>query len=391
MGIRFHTTAAVVVLVAAGVWVATGKFSSVGSEIGLGGPASPAEAAAPDTAAPDAAAADTGAGTRDEAGAAAPETLQTVAFITADPAPYERWIRLAGETEADKQVVLVARTSGTVDQLPVSEGDSVSKGDLVMSVEGPERYAALDSANAQLASAANQAEADEELRDRGAITELRYEATVAAREAARSAVQAAQAQVDQLEVDAPFAGTIDKVFPDLGSWVQPGAQVASLLALDPIVVVGELNERDLQSVKTGTRATVTLGDGTTTEGAVRYIRRAATGQTRTFPVEIAIPNPDAAISAGMSAEIRLPVKTGPAVVLPRSAITLDTDGTLGVRLLGADDMVEFLAVDIIDDTPDGLVLSGIAAGTRIIVSGQDMVSDGQKVIAVPAASEQAAE
>jgi len=379
MRIRFHTTAAIVVLVAAGAWVATGKYSYVGSEIGNGGTVAPAEATAPEAEAE-----------TEAAGPEASEALQTVAYITADPAPYQRWIRLAGETEADKQVVLVARTSGTVDRIPVSEGDSLSKGDLVMSVEGPEKYAALDSANAQLDSAANQAAADEKLRDRGAITDLRYEASVAARETARSAVQAAQAQVAQLEVDAPFAGTIDKVFLDLGSWVQPGAQVALLLALDPIVIVGEVGERDLQSVKTGTRAAVTLGDGTTAEGTIRYIRRAASGQTRTFPVEITVSNRDAAIPAGMSAEIRLPVKTEPAVVLPRSAITLDADGNLGVRVLGANDTVEFRAVGIIDDTPDGMVLSGIAQGTRIIVSGQDMVSDGQKVTAVAATDGQAA-
>ena len=70
--------------------------------------------------------------------------------------------------------------------------------------------------------------------------------------------------------------------------------------------------------------------------------------------------------------------------LPRSAITLDAAGNLGVRVLGEGDTVSFLKVAIIDDTPDGMVLAGIEAGTRIIVSGQDMVTDGQEVIAVAA-------
>jgi multidrug efflux system membrane fusion protein len=309
-----------------------------------------------------------------------------VAFITADPAPYERWIRLSGQTEADKQVVLAARTSGAVADLPAKEGEHLGENALVMAIDAPEKLAALKSAEAQLASAASRADANEKLRARGALSQLQLEASVAAREAARSAVEATRAEVDKLDLRTPFAGIVDKVFVEEGAWVTPGTQVASILGLDPIVVVGEVGERDLQSVTAGTRATVTFGDGTTAEGTVRYVRRESSGLTRTFPIEVAIANPDATIPAGMSAEIKLAVKTAPAVVLPRSAITLATDGTLGVRTLGAGDTVGFLKATIVDDTPDGLVLAGIEKGTRIIVSGQDMVSDGQTVTAVPAES-----
>ena len=370
MRIRFHTAAAIVVLVAAGAWVATGKYAFVGSEIGS--PAAAAVAEATEAATP--------ADTKTEP-ATAP---QSVAYAVANPVPYERWIRLSGQTEADKQVVLVARASGAIVALPVAAGETLAGGDLVMAVEGPERLAAVASAEAQLTTATNQADANQKLRARGAMSELQYEASVAAREAARSALEAAQAQVDQLEVRAPFGGIVDEVFVDPGSWVTPGSQVASLLALDPIVVVGEINERDLQSVAKGTRATVTFGDGATAEGTVRDVKREASGQTRTFPIEVAIDNPGGDILAGMSAEIKLAVQTGPAVVLPRSAITLDTDGMLGVRVLGGDNTVDFLPVAIVDDTPDGIVLSGIPAGTRIIVSGQDMVANGQTVAAVEA-------
>lgn len=367
MRIRFHTAAAIVVLIATVAWVVTGKHSFVGSRIGDGNHAAAAETPA-----------------SSETKAVQADVLQTVAYATAKPTAYERWIRLSGQTEADKQVVLVARTSGTVAKLPVTEGDSLAQEGLVMAVNGAEKYAALQSAKAQLDSATHKADANEKLHKRGAMAELQYEASVAAREAARSAVEAAQAEVDKLEVHTPFAGIVDKVFVELGSWVQPGTQVASVLSLDPIVVMGEVNERDLQSVRKGSRATVTFGDGATAEGEVRYVRREASGQTHTFPIEVTVANPDAAIPAGMSAEIKLAVETEPVIVLPRSAVTLDADGTLGVRVLTGDGTVAFLKAAIVDDRPDGLVLSGIAQGTRIIVSGQDLVSNGQKVAAVEA-------
>ncbi len=365
MSIKFHTVTACIVLLASGVWVATGKFSSVGSAVSE--PTAAAEASTAPESAP--------------APAPAP-ALQTVAFVTAKPAPYERSIHISGQTEADKQVILVARTEGAIANLPVAEGTSLPAGGLVMALDGPEKKAAVASAEAEFETADHQAETNQRLRASGTLPELALEASIATREAARSALESARAEVDRLEVHAPFAGIIDEVFVETGSWVQPGTEVATLLALDPIVVAGEINERDLPLISKGTRATVTFGDGSKAEGEVRYVRRAASGLTRTFPIEVAIANPDAAIPAGMSAEIQLAAKTPPAVVLPRSVVALDADGTLGVRSVNEAGKVAFLPVRIVDDTPDGLVLAGIAEGARIIVSGQNMVSDGQLVTAV---------
>lgn len=377
MKIRFHTAAAIVVLAVSAIWVGTGEFSSVGSGA--------ADASAER---PDAAAAQQTAGGESESGAAG-ESLQTVAFTVAELARHERWIHLAGQTEADMQVVLVARTSGAIASQSVKDGDHLPEGGLLMAIDGPEKLSALAAARAQFESATLQTESNKRLRESGTLPELQYKASVATLEAARSALEAAQAEVDRLEVHAPFAGIVDKVLVEVGTWVQPGTEVASLLALDPIVVVGEIGERDLQAVKPGARAIVRLGDGTTAEGEVRSLRRAASGLTRTFPVEIAIANPEALIGAGMSAEIRLAAQTEPGVLLPRSAITLDVEGNLGVRVLADDETAKFMPVTIVDDTPEGLILSGIAQGTRIIVSGQDMVVDGQKVIGVEASAEPA--
>ena len=98
MRIKSHTAAALIVLIASGAWVATGKYAFVGSEIGESGQAN---AETPPQAAP-------------ETAQAPADTIQTVAYVLASPKPYARTILLAGETEADKEVVLVARSTGYV-------------------------------------------------------------------------------------------------------------------------------------------------------------------------------------------------------------------------------------------------------------------------------------
>ena len=72
------------------------------------------------------------------------------------------------------------------------------------------------------------------------------------------------------------------------------------------------------------------------------------------------------------------------MTVPRSIITLSQDGTLGLRVIDAQNVAHFAPVKLIDDTPDGLVLAGVPEGMRIIVSGQDLVKDGETVQPVAA-------
>ncbi|MDP2731749.1 MAG: efflux transporter periplasmic adaptor subunit, partial [Hoeflea sp.] len=101
-------------------------------------------------------------------------------------------------------------------------------------------------------------------------------------------------------------------------------------------------------------------------------------------IEIAIANPDNKVPAGMTAEIMIKSEAVTAVRLPRSVVTLDAAGNLGLRILKADNTVGFVPIDLIDDTPEGLLLSGVPLDAKIIVAGQDLVSDGETVNSVPA-------
>jgi multidrug efflux system membrane fusion protein len=65
-------------------------------------------------------------------------------------------------------------------------------------------------------------------------------------------------------------------------------------------------------------------------------------------------------------------------------VTLSSNGDLGIRAVDRDNKVVFFPIDLVDDTPKGLVLAGIPADARVIVAGQDLVSDGDEVKPVEA-------
>lgn len=361
--IKFHRVAAIAVFLATAAWVATGEFTSVGSaadEAEAARQAEPVEQEAP---------------------------LRTVGVIDPPRITHARAIRISGITEADKRATLAARSAGIIEELPVRQGDRVEKGDLILKLEAEGREAAVETARQLLDQREAEAEAARRLTEAGNLPPLQLDNALSALAQARSQLEAAEAELKRSRLIAPFSGLIDKVEVELGSSVQQGATVATLLSLDPILVVGEVSERDLRYLKTGDEAEVRLVNGEVLKGKVRYISRDATDATRTFRVEVAIDNPDRVAPAGMTAEITLRAEPVPAVVLPRSVITLSAEGDLGVRGINEDNEVVFYPIDLVDDTPRGLVLGGIPEDVRVIVAGQELTTEGDIVNPVPAEGE----
>lgn len=355
---KAHRIAAIIVLIAAGAWVATGEFAAVGSE----------EAKAAEPAA---------AGDAPKTALAAP--LRTVAAVVPVFADHAREIRIAGATEADKSAVLAARSDGIVEMLGVAQGDDIAADTLVLKLVGADVAASVATAQASLDQATQELDVGEKLYARGSLAELELTNRRSAKAAADAALQQAQSAEDRLLLKAPFAGTVDSVDVELGEWVQTGAPIATILSLDPITVKAEVSERDVGFVSIGSQARVRLVDGTEMEGTIRHLSKQASSGTRTFLVEVALPNPDKRIGAGMTAEVRLFAAPVAAVTVPRSVITISEDGVIGLRVVGPDNVTQFTPVTLLDDTPNGMVLTGVPSDVRIIVAGQDLVRDGETV------------
>ncbi|OJU47837.1 MAG: efflux transporter periplasmic adaptor subunit [Mesorhizobium sp. 61-13] len=341
-------------------WVATGAFSSVGSDA----PSEEAKAA--------------------EQPKAEPAPIRAVKVVVPPRQAHARAIRISGLTEADKRAVLATRVGGVISELPVKQGDRVKTGDLVLMLDAEEKVSAVDNARQLLTQRQAEIDASERLAKTGNLPKLQLDTARSALAAAKSQLDAAEAELARNEVKAPFNGVIDRVAVELGSAIMQGGEVATILSLDPIVARGEISERDLGYLKIGDTAKVRLVSGDVVEGKVRYISRDASAATRTFRVEIAIANADGAIPAGMTAEITLQTAPTDAITLPRSVVTLSKDGDLGIRAVGPDGKVVFYPIDLIDDTQNGLVLAGIPADAQVIIAGQDLVKEGDEVKAVVA-------
>jgi len=137
-------------------------------------------------------------------------------------------------------------------------------------------------------------------------------------------------------------------------------------------------------------ALVSMVTGQTVRGKVRFVSASAERQTRSFKVEIELENSSQRLLDGVSAAATIEIGSMPAQLIPQSALTLETDGSLGVRIL-LDDLVSFRPVQIVGDEARGVWVAGLPQNVKIITLGQEYVEDGQQVLASLAAGESASQ
>lgn len=201
------------------------------------------------------------------------------------------------------------------------------------------------------------------------------EAARAGVESAQAAVAAARKELERLEMTAPFSGLLESDTAELGSFLMTGGRCATIIQLDPVMLVGFVPETEIGKVRTGSTATARLASGEAVEGAVNFVSRSADPTTRTFRVEIEVANPDFRLRDGQSAEIRISAQTARAHLLPQSSLTLSDDGALGVRVVTAANTARFLPVSILRDTVAGIWVTGLPDAANVIVIGQEFVTD----------------
>lgn len=303
--------------------------------------------------------------------------------------PVASGLVLRGRTEAARKIDVRAETSGLVISEPLPKGSFVKAGQVLCRLDPGTREAALLEARARLAEAEINERAARSLAEKGFGSETAAIARRAALEAAEAGVKRAEKELERLSIKAPFDGLLESDTAELGSLLQPGALCANVIRLDPIRLVGFIPETEIGRIRTGAGAGARLADGREVAGVVTFLARSADPATRTFRVEVEVANPDLTIRDGATAEIFIAYAGARGHLLPQSALTLDDEGRLGVRIV-IDGRARFNPVTILRDTLDGVWLAGLPERAEVIVVGQEYVVDGRRVEVRYRAAENAA-
>lgn len=322
----------------------------------------------------------------------APEAAEKpfrVAVATANVEQHTGHISLSGRTEADKKVMIVARTNGIIVELKVRRGQHVNKDDVIAVLSDEAREAQVAQAQALFDQRKAEFEARRKLIEQGTLPRLDLNNLEAQFKAAQATLAAAQAERERGVIRAPWSGLITDVPGEVGQNLTVGKEIAQMVALDPMLAVVEVSERKLPGIDVGKSSEVRLITGRTVSGKVRYVSKTASATTRTYRVEVEMSNADGKIPDGITAEVSIPLTPEPAIRVPRSALTFSSAGQLGIRVV-ENGTVNFVRVTIVADDKDVMWVNGAKDGAQVIVQGQDFVRDGQRIEAVPVPASTAA-
>ena len=306
-------------------------------------------------------------------------TLFEVVIRRVDAEPRPAVLALRGRTEAFREVLVRAETGGRVVETPAVEGALIEEGELMCRLDVDARSAALDQARADLRSRQLEYDAAVELSNRGHRSANQVAAMEAARDAARAQLEAAEQEMDNIFIRAPFDGFFDGRMAEIGDYLRPGEPCGAIVQLDPILVVAEVAERDVAGLRPGMAAEAQLVTGENINAQVRFVERRADPATRTFRVEVEAANPDGQLRSGVTANIRIPLAAQPAHRIPASILALNASGELGIRVVENGDTVRFFPVELLSDDGEQVWVSGLPEPAEVIVLGQEFVSEGTRV------------
>lgn len=364
MKIKGTYISAAFVALALGAWLASGDIL-----IGGGGDADAGNAAQ--------------AQEKTETETAAPFRVRVIDVTASDR---DAVLSARGRTEAVARVEVKAETGGIIAERAVAKGAQVAAGDLLCRIEAGARQPRLLQAKAQLAQAQFDHDAASRLAKGGFGAEQRVQATKAALDAARASVAEAELELSRIEIRAPFAGIVQDPVAETGDMLPVGQTCATIIRIDPMLVVTQISEQDVGKLRKGATAQVQTVTGARKEGVIRYIAPSSEPQTRTFRVEVEVANTDGALLDGVTARLEIPLTAESAHRLPSSALSIADDGQIGVKTVTGDNRVAFVPVTILGDDGEHIWVGGLPEQVTVILIGHDYVRDGSRVEPVRAAA-----
>ena len=288
-------------------------------------------------------------------------------------------VLIRGRTEAVRKVQVRTEAAGAVVRTPFEKGSSVKEGDVLCELSLNARDARMAEAEALMRQRWLEFDASQKLAAKGHRSETKVASARAAYDAARAQVKQREVELANTRVTAPFDGIYEARLVEAGDYMKVGDACATLIDLDPFLVVGQVSEIEVSAFHIGDPGTAILVTGEVVHGKIRFVGRSADEATRTFRIELEVPNEEHKLRDGVTAQISVPSRKIMAHLIPPSVLTLSDDGVVGVRTLNSEKEVQFEAVTILDDGAAGIWVGGLTNQVTIITTGQEFVTTGQEV------------
>ena len=259
------------------------------------------------------------------------QVLDSEAFVIKDS------IEFSSTTEAHQRIEVKSEIMTTVEEVLKKAGTFVNKNDLVIR---------LDEYNTNL-----------ELYKLDLLSESEFK---------------------KIALYAPFDGILLDNHKIAGELVMPGERVYELIDLSSLEIYGYINENEILNISTKNEVDVNIL-GEEVQGFIDYVSPISDPETKTFEIVVKVKNKDLRYKDGLSSMISINKGEVLAHKISPSILALGEEGQLGVKVITKGNEVEFKDITIIEDTSEYMLVTGLSEKEKIIIVGQQYVSNGEKV------------
>lgn len=310
------------------------------------------------------------------------ETLMKVRVRDFDRQSVTSVVFVQGQLEPWRSVTLRAETSGTVEVINVERGTRVSKGDVLAQISMDDREIRLAKAEAQLAQSRADLAASERLLKKKMQSENSVRAAKATVAVADAELAAIKLDIERTSIRAPFDGVVEDRPAEVGVLLERGDSVTTVVEDTRLKATAQVPQQSIGSLSIGQPVDVTLITGEQVEGTLTFISRLADEGTRSYRIEVEVPNTDLSLVSGLSAVLEMPTGDSNGHFMSPSLLILHDDGRLGVMAVDATDKAVFYPVEVIRSEDGGVWVSGLPDQVRLITFGQGFIQAGEQVIPV---------
>ena len=316
------------------------------------------------------------------------ERLPLVTILTAKSQKFNHYLELQGAVKTKQNVLIYPEMGGALQRVYVKEGQRVSKGQLLASIDDGGMSSQVSQLKTQAELAKTTYERQKRLWEQKIGSEIQFLQAKSSYEAIENMVSQAESQLGKSQIRAPFSGIIDNVIKEQGTVVAPGpgAEVFRIINLSDMYITVDVPENNLGGITKGKEAKVyfpVLGD--TIISKIRQTGNFINPSNRAFSVEIAVPNKKGNIKPNLSARVSLnDYSSDNAILVPQGIISENANGDQYVYVAvepNGDKAVAKRRIIKTGKTQGRMVeaLTGINDGDLLIKEGARTVKEGQNV------------
>ena len=310
--------------------------------------------------------------------------LMTVTSIKAEVKDFNHYIEVQGTVKADQTIELHAEMGGTVTAILVKEGQNVSKGQLLATLDSDVIDNSVLQLETQLALATTTFERQTRLWEQNIGSEIQYLQAKAQKEGLENNMKSLKAQARKMKITAPFSGIIDQIFAKTGELTSPQMPFLRLVNLNNVYVESEVTETYLRSIKKGTDVLLNFSSiGISIEASISQVGNFINPNNRSFKTRIDLENSNNELKANLLADIKINDFKANGIVVPSRLVQKDSNNQTFVYTIEPNEsnhkVVKTYVTEAMNYANQSYISEGLVSNSVLVDKGARLVNNNEDV------------